>query len=299
MKLSLILFLTTALVMSPFAGFSTSCSSYFAWICNRDKKPVLPEEQRPVETRTSTWSRWFAITTFPLRFGNGNKKLVLPEEQQPIDTQHRAFNWPCWLGLPSCHVTTEDGDQKTAFHKHRLPVGTQHRAFNWPCWLGLPTCYVTTEDGDQKMAFHKQQLPVHTQYRASSWPCWLGLPSCHVTTEVGDQKTAFHKHRLPVGTQHRASNWPRQLGLSEHPRWIRYRVSKVVTPKDPKQQSIGLRQKACSLHDTVGHIYDHFVQRHVTCILMDVLKHICILSLLRISRGLWRNIRRLWGQVSY
>ena len=124
MKLSLTLFLTAALVMSPFAGFSTSCSSYFAWICNRDKKPVLPEEQRPVETRTSTWSRWFAITAFPLRFGNGNKKLVLPEEQQPIDTQHHAFNWPCWLGLPTCQVTTEEGDQKTAIHQQQLPVDT-------------------------------------------------------------------------------------------------------------------------------------------------------------------------------
>lgn len=148
MKLSVTLFLTITLAMSPFAGFSPRCSSYFVWICNQDKKPVRPEEQ------------------------------------------------------------------------------------------------------------------------------------------------------VPIDTQHRASYWPRQLGLSERPRWIRYRVSKVVPPDDPKQQSPGPTQKVFSLHDILGHVRDNLVQTHVPCVLMDVLKHMCILILLRIFCGLWRNIRRLRGQVS-
>ena len=186
MKLSLNLFLTLALSLSPLAGFGSSCCSYFAWICSGDKKPDLPQQQEhPVETRTS--SR--------------------------------------------------------------------------PCWFGLTTCRVTMEDGDQKMASQEQQLRINAQRRAS--------------------------------------NWPHQLGHSERPRWIRYRVSKVVTPKDPNQQSSGPKQNVLSWHDTLGHVWDNLEQRGVTWILTDVLKHICILSLLSIARGLWRRLRRLWGQVSY
>lgn len=223
MKFSLTLFLTIALSMSPLAGFSPGCSSCFAWICNRDKEPVLPEEQHPVETRTSNWPCWFGLSTCPIRPGNGNQKMVLPEEQLPIDTQHRAFNWRCWLGLSTCHITTEDGDQKIAFYEQQLPINAQRPAYNWP----------------------------------------------------------------------------RQLGPSARPRWICYRASKVVTPKDPVQQSPGPKQKVFSLHDTVGHLWDNLDQGWVTWILMDFVKDICIQSLWSIARRLWRRVRRLWGQVSY
>ncbi|XP_015719736.1 uncharacterized protein LOC107314721 [Coturnix japonica] len=220
MKLSLTLFLTITLSVSPFAGFSPCCTSYFTWICNRDKKAGLPEEQHPVETRASSWPCWFGLNTCPVRSGNRSQVEVLPQEQLPSDTQHRTFRWPCWLGLPTCRVTTEDGDQKTAFHKQQLRINAHCCAHNW--------------------------------------------------------------HRRP--------------GLSEHPRWIRYRVGKVVTPKDPKQQSPSPRQKLFSLHDTLGHLRDSFDRRSVTWTLVDIWKQICILSLLWISRGLWRRVRQLWRQ---
>ena len=111
--------------------------------------------------------------------------------------------------------------------------------------------------------------------------------------------TASHEQQLRINAQLRASNWPHQLGLSKRPRWIRYRVSKVVTPEDPKQQSLGLKQKVLSLHDTLGRLWDNLEQRGVTWILKDVLKHIGFLILLSIAHGVWRSLRQLWGQVSH
>ena len=186
MRLSLTLFLSIALSLSPLAGFGSSCCSYFAWICSGHKKPDLP-----------------------------------PQEEHPVES------------------------------------------------------------------------------RTSSRPCWFGLATCHVTMEDGDQKTAFQEQQLRINAQLRASNWPHQLGLSKRPRWIRYRVSKVVTPGEPKQQSLGPKQKVLSLHDTLGRLWDNLEQRGVTWILKDVLKHIGFLILLSIAHGVWRSLRQLWGQVSH
>lgn len=191
-------------------------------------------------------------SSFRGQVSDSKKKLVLTEKQLHVDTQCQASNWPFRLGLSPCprRVRYRVSRVITAEAPKQQAKDLKQEAIRGPWWPGLSMYSIRIWKSVNNMVLAEEQQPVYTEHQASNWPCRLGLSSC--------------------------------------PRWVRYRVSRVIVTESLKQEPLGTDQKSFSLPYPLNQLWVYTAPWTLAQLFLEGLLIIFTQSLLRVAHDVQR-----------